>query len=115
MSAGQVLDTFGDVVLDANGYGVVSLTPPGYRTWTVTGISIRTDQGVTQTPIPQCTVYLGSVGPGQIVTQTWTGSRATAGGSPVTVQPSQPLIVEWTGGIPGSRATVSLYGTMTMR
>jgi hypothetical protein len=111
----DILDTYGHVTLDAAGHGTVTLTPEGFRTWTVTGISIRTDQGVTQTPIPQCTVYLGSVGPGQIVTQTWTGSRATAGGSPIVVQPSQPLIVEWTGGIPGSVATVSLYGTMTMR
>jgi hypothetical protein len=110
-----VLDAYGSVTLNASGYGVVVLTPEGFRTWSVTGINVRTDQSVTATPIPQCTVYLGSVGPGQIVAQTWTGNRGSAGGSPVTVQPSQPLITEWTGGIPGSLATVSLYGTMIMR
>lgn len=111
----QVLDTYGSVVLDASGGGVVTLQPEGFREWEVTAINVRTDQGVTATPVPQCTVYLGDRQPGQIVAQTWMGNRASAGGSPVTVQASQPLITEWTGGVPGSRATVSLYGTMSMR
>ncbi|HEX5566666.1 MAG TPA: hypothetical protein VFY14_07005 [Streptomyces sp.] len=112
--ADQVLDTYGSVVLDAAGYGTVTLAPESFRTWQVTLINVRTDQGVLQTPIPQCTVYLGSVGPGQIVSQTYMGNRSTGSGG-LHVQPSQPLIVEWTGGVPGSRATVSLYGTQQMR
>lgn len=110
----QILDTYGSVVLNGSGYGVVSLTPEGFRTWVVTAINVRTDQGITTSPVPQCTVYLGSIGPGQIVSQTWMGNRAPATGR-LVVQPSQPLIVEWTNGVPGSRATVSLYGTMSMR
>ena len=111
----QILDESGSVVLDASGNGIVTLQPDAFRTWTVTGINVRTDQGVTTTPVPQCTVYLGDRSPGQIVAQTWMGNRATAGGSPVLVQPSQNLIVEWANGVPSSRATVSLYGTMAMR
>lgn len=110
----QVLDEFGSVTLDASGNGTVTLTPEGFRTWNVTSINVRTNQGVTVTPVPQCTVYLGSTGEGQIIAQTWMGNRATAIGSAI-VQPSQPLIVEWTNGVPASRATVSLYGTMSMR
>jgi hypothetical protein len=110
----DVLDESGHVVLDGSGYGVVSLAPKSFRTWQVTTINVRTDQGVTQAPVPQCTVYLGSIGDGQIVAQTWMGSRATATGTTL-VQPSQPLIIEWTNGVAGSRATVSLYGTMSMR
>lgn len=110
----DVLDTSDAVTLDANGYGTVTLAPESFRTWAVTVINIRTDQAPTSTPIPQCTVYLGTRGDGSIVSQTWVGSRGTATGD-LQVQPSQPLIVEWTGGIPGSRATVSLYGTQTMR
>lgn len=109
------LDEQGFVVLDASGYGRVTLQPDAWQTWTVTSINVRTDQGITQTPVPQCTVYLGGVSPGQIVAQTWMGNRAPAGGSPVEVQPSQQLIVEWTNGVPASRATVSLYGTWAMR
>ena len=110
----QILDIYGSVTLDANGYGVVSLNPEGFRTWVVTTTSVRTDQAIDAAPVPQCTVYLGSIGPGQIIAQTWMGNRATATGRTV-VQPSQPLITEWTNGIPGSLATVSLYGTMSMR
>lgn len=110
----QVLDEFGFTTLDGSGNGTVTLTPEGFRTWVVTSINVRTSQGTTVTPVPQITVYLGSKGDGQILAQSWMGNRATAIGSAV-VQPSQPLIVEWTNGVPGTRATVSLYGTMSMR
>jgi surface antigen len=111
----QILDEYGSVTLNASGTGTVTLAPDSWQTWNVTSINVRTDQGVTTTPVPQCTVYLGSKGPGQIVAQTWMGNRASAGGSPVLVQPSQSLIVEWTNGVVGSVATVSLYGTQDMR
>lgn len=111
----QVLDEAASVVLDATGAGTVVLQPDSFRTWTVTSINVRTSQGVTATPVPQATVYLGDASPGQIVAQTWMGNRATAGGSPLVVQPSQRLIVEWTNGVPGSTATASLYGQMSMR
>lgn len=109
------LDEQGSVTLDASGNGTVTLQPDSFRTWNVTSINVRTSQGVTTTPVPQCTVYLGDKSPGQIVAQTWMGNRATAGGTPLMVQPSQLLIVEWTNGVVGSLATVSLYGTMDMR
>lgn len=110
----QVLDKDGRVTLDASGNGTVTLQPEGFRTWRVTTINVRTDQGITTTPIPQCTVYLGAKGDGNIVAQTWMGNRSTAVGD-ITVQPSQPLIVEWTNGVAGTHATVSLYGTQSMR
>lgn len=112
--AQQLLDEQGSVTLDGSGNGTVTLQPEGFRTWTVTTINVRTTQGITEVPIPQCTVYLGSIGDGQIVSQTWMGNRAPAVGS-LVVQPSTLLIVQWTNGVPGSVATVSLYGTMSMR
>lgn len=114
MSDVQPLDEQGSVTLNASGYGLVTLQPDSFRNWTVTSINVRTDQGTTVTPVPQCTVYLGGLG-GRIIAQTWMGNRATAGGSPEAVQPSQQLVIEWTNGVPGSRATVYLSGTMTMR
>jgi hypothetical protein len=110
----QVLDTYRTITLDASGDGVAVLQPESFRTWTITSINVRTSQGPTETPIPQCTVYLGSLDVGNIVAQTWCGSRAPASGR-LVVQPSQPLFVQWENGIPGSTATVSLYGSMDMR
>jgi hypothetical protein len=101
------------VVLDANGYGTVSFQPPSFRTWTVESVNVRTSQAVTDTPIPQVTVYRGGVG-GEILAQSYMGNRATAVGS-TTVQPSQLLVVEWTDGIPGTTASAWLNGTMVMR
>lgn len=113
MTSTQTLDASGFVVLNASGNGTLTLQPESFRTWTVTTINVRTDQGITQVPVPQCTVWLGTKG-GQMIAQTWMGNRATATGNTV-VQPSQPLLVEWTNGVAGSRATAFLYGTMTMR
>lgn len=109
----QQLDAFGAVTLDASGYGTVTLAPASYQTWTVTAINVQTSQGITQTPVPQCTVYRGAVG-GTVLAQTWMGNRSTAVGSTV-VQPSQPLVIEWKNGVPGSRASVWLDGTFDMR
>jgi hypothetical protein len=112
--SGEPLDASGFVTLNASGYGTVILQPPSYRTWNVTSINVLTSQGATQTPVPRCKVYLGGLG-GRVVAQTWMGNGATAGGSPITVQPSQQLVVEWTAGVPSSRATVYLDGTMNDR
>lgn len=109
----QVLDASASVVLDATGYGTVTLAPESFRTWRVTSINVRTSQGPTETPVPQCVVHLGSIG-GQIVAQTWMGNQSTAVGDTL-VQPSQPLIIEWRNGVPGSTATAWLYGSMSMR
>ena len=110
----QMLDTYKTVVLNGSGAGTVTLAPDSFRTWRIQTINVRTSQAPTQTPIPQCTIYLGSQGDGQILAQTWNGSRATATGDTL-VQPSQPLIVRWENGVPGTSATVSIYGTMEMR
>lgn len=107
------LEASGYVTLDASGYGTVTLQPPAFRTWTVTTVNVRTDQAPDVTPVPQCTVYRGGVG-GQIIAQTYMGNRSTATGREV-VQPSEPLVTEWTNGVPGSRATVYVGGTMDMR
>lgn len=112
--APQQLDAPGSVVLDASGYGTVSLAPPSFQTWTVTAVNVQTDQGLTETPIPQCTVYRGTVG-GTVLAQTWMGNRSTASGGTTFVQPSQPLVIEWKNGVPGSTASVWLDGTFDMR
>lgn len=109
--AGDPLDAYDSVVLDGSGDGSVTFQPDSFRTWTVTGINVETDQAPTATPVPRCRALLA----GRLIAQTWMGNGSTASGSPETVQPSQQLTVEWTGGVPGSRATVYLSGTMNMR
>jgi hypothetical protein len=114
MTTTQPLDKQLSVVLNASGYGLVTFQPEPFRNWTVTSINVLTDQAATATPIPRCKVYLGGLG-GRVVAQTWSGNGDTASGSNVLVQPSQQLVVEWSAGVVGSRATAYLDGTMTMR
>lgn len=108
------LSTYGTVTLDASGYGMVSLSPSGMVDWRITRIAVRTSQGPMDTPVPTCTVYLGTVSDGDIIDQTWTGSRDVSD-CDVLVQHGTSLITVWEGGVPGSSATVSLYGSQGLR
>lgn len=110
----QPLDEVKFVTLNGSGYGTVTFQPPSFRVWTVTSINVLTDQGPTTTPVPRCKVYLGGVG-GRVMAQTWMGNGSSASGAPEVVQPSQQVVVEWTNGLPGSRATAYLGGTMDVR
>jgi len=109
-----LLNTYGSVTLDAKGYGQVILNPTAMMDWTITRIAVKTTQGTTDTPVPTCTVYLGSVSDGDIVDQTWTGSRDVSDCNFV-VPYGTPLIFEWVGGIAGTTATASVIGTQALR
>lgn len=110
----EPLDKQLSVTLNGSGYGLVTFQPESFRTWTVTSINVLTDQAATSTPVPRCKVYLGGLG-GRVIAQTWMGNGDTASGGDVQVQPSQQLVVEWSGGVAASRATAYLDGTMQMR
>lgn len=105
-----VLNTYGTTVLDANGYGQIILAPTAMQNWRVTRMAVRTSQAPTDTPVPTCTVYLGTVSDGDIIDQTWTGSRDVSDCN-IVVQHGSRLIFVWEGGISGTSATASIYGT----
>lgn|SRR5690606_1983487 len=112
--ADMQLSTSGSVVLDASGRGMVTLAPTAMLNWNVTRIAVKTSQGPTETPVPQCTVYLGTTSDGDIIDQTWTGSRDTSDCN-FQVPHGTSLYVLWENGIPGTSATVSIYGTQGLR
>lgn len=107
------LSTYGSTVLDATGMGTVVLTPTAMLDWRVTRMAVKTSQGVTETPIPQCTVYLGAPSDGNIIDQTWTGSR-DASDCDILVRHGTSLFFMWENGVPGSTATATLYGTQSL-
>ena len=108
------LDTYGVVTLTGTGRGVVSLTPSGMLSWTVTRMAVRTSQTPSQIPVPQCTVYLNSIADGNIVDQTYSGSRDTSDCN-LTIQHGSKLIFVWENGINGTTATASIYGTQELQ
>ncbi len=108
------LDTYGVVRLDAAGRGVVTLTPAGMLSWHVTRMAVRTTQTPSQIPVPQCTVYLNSIADGNIVDQTYSGSRDTSD-CDLKIQHGSNLIFLWENGVPLSTATASIYGTQDLQ
>lgn len=108
------LNTYGTTTIGADGRATVTLTPTANLDWTVTRMAVKTTQDSLATPIPICTVYLGTTSDGDIVDQTWTGSRDVSDCN-VRVQYGSSLIAVWEGGIPGTQATISIIGTQDLR
>jgi hypothetical protein len=108
------LNTYGSVTLNASGTGQVTLNPTAMMDWRVTRMAVKTTQAPNQTPIPTCTVYLGNVSDGDIVDQTWTGSRDVSD-CDIAVPYGTPLIFRWEGGVAGTTATASILGTQALR
>lgn len=103
------LNDFGQATLDGSGDGRATLQPAGTEKWHVTRISVVTNQAPTVTPIPVCAVYTDSVDPGNVYDITYTGNQ-DATDADLWLEKGQLLITEWTGGIPGTIGTVSVFG-----
>lgn len=107
----------GSVVLDAGGNGTVTIFPDtGWQTWEVERVTVRTNQGATQTPYPQAELFV-DLAP---VASSSRGATASgqndvfdASGGPIRVGSADGLTIAWTGGVPGSIATVTVTGTMS--
>lgn len=110
MSSQLSLDTSASVVLDVNGNGQASCGPglPGVS-WQPASIAVSVSTNASEA---QCSVYLG-IGPqaGSLVGATQTGSTGDSTDCSATVWPGQELIAVWTGGDPGSVATMSVFGS----
>lgn len=111
----MMLDTSASVVLDGSGNGTASAGPQVAEYWD--GISVAVSVA-TNTAEAQCSLYLGSGtgSAGELLGQTATGSSGDTyqdAGGDLQVQLGQKLIARWTGGDPGARATMSVFGTKT--
>ena len=103
------LNTSGTVKLNAAGAGTVSIAPTGLETWLVTRVAVSVSSNTLE-PVAQ--VYVGSVGPGNLLAGTYTGSLDSSDENQVVKQ-AQPLLCAWTGGDAGATATFSVFGEVT--
>lgn len=103
------LDAFDQATLDASGRAVARLTPDGTERWHVTRYAVLTNQATNAQPIPLCTLYVGPPDPGNELDVTYTGN-ADAGDGDVWLEKGQALTAVWTGGIPATVGTLSVYG-----
>lgn len=104
------LDTGGRVVLDLAGNGAVIMRPPNaHQRWLVKSCVVQTNDLPTATIIPKCYVYVGAPSTNNAVDSTYTGNQDTSD-SVYDVPYGAFLTVQWTGGVPGSLASVSITG-----
>lgn len=99
---------FRSVTLDANGNGLVTFGPE--RTmWIVKRASVRTSTAVN---MPTATLYRGTVNPGSIISDTYSGSGDTDSNiNEEPLYPGQFYTCQWIGGDPGALATIAFSGT----
>jgi len=101
----------GSVTLDASGNGEVDFDVwSAWNEWEIHEVVVNTNQGRTNPPYPQATVYVGGVAQGHSEGGTWDGNQDTFVGK-VTMTACDTLSVQFTGGLPGSIATAILEGT----
>ena len=105
----------GQVVLDANGNGTVTLYPDhAQQRWEVRHVVVQTSQAATAIPIPVAQLYVNIVDPVHSRGATASGSQDIFDGN-IRIGPSDLLLVVWTGGIPGTVASVTVEGDFYTR
>lgn len=97
---------FAQVTLDGSGSGSVRLAPVG-RNWRITSLSVNVSTNVAEA---ECTVCANQIGPLYIVDGTTRGSTGDTSDTVHIVRSGYCLWVTWSGGDPGSQATVTIAG-----
>lgn len=105
------------VVLDGSGNGQARISPFGPRngglTWDVQAVAVSATSNVIEAQASAYVAYgVCQATADNLVGQTATGSSGDTCGLGVTLQPGDCIIVKWTGGDVGARATMRLVGTI---
>lgn len=99
----------GSVVLDASGNGAVTLRPTGEE-WAVTLLTVNT---ASRNVEASARVYKNYVGDAYLVDSTISASTGDTSDTNHTLTDGESLIVEWSGGDPGTTAYAVVRGQAT--
>lgn len=103
------------VTLDGSGNGSVQFSVRhANQRWLIGFVTVSTNQPNTQAPYPTATIYEGPQQAGMADGATWTGNQDSFRGRFV-MDACTDLTVAFTGGVPGSVATVVIEGTNELR
>lgn len=104
---------FATVILDGSGNGVASLGPLRVREhWQPTSANVSVATNVNEA---QCSIFMGTVmNNTTFLGSTFTGSTGDTCGINQDMQTGMQVFAKWTGGDPGSVATVMVNGTYTI-
>lgn len=100
---------YSSVTLDASGAGTVDILVPTLQTWQVFRVAVQVTSNVLE---PTARVYVDSLGPGNFLAGTYSGSNDSSDEN-LTLMPGQHLLCQWTGGDAGAVATLSVFGLVT--
>lgn len=108
--AERVLFEQGSTILDANGYGTVTLRASGER-WIIgyTSVSARID-GALPVLESSCFVYRNYIGDAYLVDNTISGSSGDTSDTLHEVLDGEALVFVWIGGDAGAAANVQIRG-----
>lgn len=104
------LDTSGQATINAAGVGLVVIPVPRQERWTLRRYTVLTNQAPTLTTMPIATMYKGSVADANSFDSTYTGAR-DSGSCDIVFEGGDNVICQWTGGIAGTVATLSIQGS----
>lgn len=113
IQANALLSGSGQVVLDANGYGIIRFAPQG-ELWEIQGITLQcSDFAGPPSNEALGRVYRDTISPVNVVATSYaasSGNTASASGDPIRLTDGQAVWFEWTGGTPGVTAYVTFRG-----
>lgn len=109
------LNEAGKVTLDSNGNGTVDFSVDNaWQRWDIREIVVSTNQASNQIPYPTAEVFAGPISPAFSQGASWTGNQDTFTGE-VKIDQGNDLHVVFSGGIPGTIATVRVHGNRYTR
>ena len=106
----MILDEHQSGTVSAAGLALVVIPVPRNERWHVNRMTVLTNQATTVTTMPTATVYRGSVADGNAYDSTYTGAR-DSGDFDIDLQGGDQLVCQWVGGVPGTIATLSIFGS----
>lgn len=105
------LNTTASITLNSSGAGTATVGPISlYQVWQVNNVAVSC---ATQVKESQAVLYFGPAG-GTELGSTNTGSSGDSTSLDVMLRAGNVLTVVWSGGDANTRATISVYGTMTI-
>jgi|SRR5882762_6629951 len=109
------LDGANNVTLNGSGNGTTSLGPLNGQTWNVNNVGIQTNTRTNpNAAVPECSIYIGGAPIAAFfIDGTNTGNLdSTDRTASFPITQGNRIWAVWTGGDPGSVATLSIVGTV---
>jgi hypothetical protein len=102
-------------VVNSAGVATVQVGPQGLgTTWYPSSAVVSTSTGAADNST--CAVYIGAqVQQNLQGGQSYAGGGDTVGINQASMQPGDLLIAQWTGAVPGARATINIFGTQDVQ